>query len=67
MLNRNRTLFHTELEGGSDFELPMREGWVYSVPFDAKRGQTLDIAVDTVEPGFVDPLDHSDWAGRARR
>ncbi len=56
MLNRNRTLFHAELEGDSDFELPMREGWVYSVPFIAKRGQTIDIAVDTVEPGFVDPL-----------
>ncbi len=56
MMNRNRTLFHAELEGDSSFELPMREGWVYSVPFDAKRGQTLDIAVDTVEPGFVDPL-----------
>lgn len=56
MMNRNRTLFHAELEGDSSFELPMREGWVYSVPFDATRGQTLDIAVDTVEPGFVDPL-----------
>ena len=56
MMNRERTLFHAELEGDSDFELPMREGWVYSVPFDAVRGQTLDIAVATVEPGFVDPL-----------
>jgi tetratricopeptide (TPR) repeat protein len=56
MLNRTRTLFHAELEGDSNFELPMREGWVYSIPFDAVRGQTLDIAVDTVEPGFVDPL-----------
>ena len=56
MMNRNRTLFHAELEGDSSFELPMREGWVYSVPFDAKHGQTLDISVDTVEPGFVDPL-----------
>ena len=56
MMNRSRTLFHAELEGDSNFELPMREGWVYSVPFDAKRGQRLDIAVDTVEPGFVDPL-----------
>ena len=56
MMNRNRTLFHAELEGESSFELPMREGWVYSVPFDAVRDQTLDIAVDTVEPGFVDPL-----------
>lgn len=56
MMNRNRSLFHAELEGDSNFELPMREGWVYSVPFDAQRGQTLDIAVATVEPGFVDPL-----------
>ncbi len=56
MMNRSRALFHAELEGESSFELPMREGWVYSVPFDAKRGQTLDITVDTVEPGFVDPL-----------
>jgi len=56
MMNRNRSLFHAELEGDSSFELPMREGWVYSVPFDALRGQTLDIAVATVEPGFVDPL-----------
>ena len=56
MMNRNRSLFHAELEGDSSFELPMREGWVYSVPFDAVRGQTLDITVATVEPGFVDPL-----------
>ena len=56
MMNRSRTLFHAELEGDSRFELPMREGWVYSVPFEAKRGQRLEIAVDTVEPGFVDPL-----------
>jgi len=56
MMNRSRSLFHAELEGDSSFELPMREGWVYSVPFDALRGQTLDIAVATVEPGFVDPL-----------
>ncbi len=56
MLNRSRTLFHAELDGDSSFELPMREGWVYSIPFDAKRGQTLDIDVSTVAPGFVDPL-----------
>ena len=56
MLNRDRTLFHAELEGDSTFELPMREGWVYSIPFDAKRGQKIDIAVATVAPGFVDPL-----------
>ena len=55
-LNRDRTLFHAELDGDSNFELPMREGWVYSIPFDATRGQSVDIAVDTVEPGFVDPL-----------
>ena len=56
MLNRSRTLFHAELEGDSTFELPMREGWVYSIPFDAKRGQVVDIDVSTVAPGFVDPL-----------
>ena len=56
MRNRSRTLHHAELEGDSNFELPMREGWVYSIPFDAKRGQLLDIDVSTVEPGFVDPL-----------
>ena len=56
MLNRSRTLFHAELEGDSEFELPMREGWVYSIPFDAKRGQTIDIGVTTSAPGFVDPL-----------
>lgn len=56
MLNRSRTLFHAELEGDSTFELPMREGWVYSIPFDAKRNQVLDIDVSTVAPGFVDPL-----------
>jgi len=56
MLNRSRTLFHAELDGNSNFELPMREGWVYSIPFDAKRGQKLDIDVSTVAPGFVDPL-----------
>ncbi len=55
-LNRSRSLFHAELEGDSEFELPMREGWVYSIPFDAKRGQKLDIGVSTVAPGFVDPL-----------
>ena len=56
MMNRSRTLFHAELEGDSSFEVPMREGWVYSVPFDAVHGQTLDISVATIEPGFVDPL-----------
>ncbi len=56
MMNGERALFHAELEGSSQFELPMREGWVYSIPFQAARGQTVDIAVDTVEPGFVDPL-----------
>ncbi len=56
MMNRSRTLFHEELQGDSSFELPMREGWVYSIPFDAKRGQEVDISVATVAPGFVDPL-----------
>ena len=56
MRNRSRTLFHAELEGDSRFQLPMREGWVYSIPFDGKRGQQLDITVATAEPGFVDPL-----------
>ena len=56
MRNRSRTLFHAELDGSSNFQLPMREGWVYSIPFDAVRGQELDIKVATGEPGFVDPL-----------
>ena len=56
MRNRSRTLFHAELEGDSRFQLPMRDGWVYSIPFDGKRGQQLDITVATAEPGFVDPL-----------
>ena len=56
MLNRSRSLAHAELTGDSKFELPMREGWVYSIPFDAKRGQKLNIDVSTVAPGFVDPL-----------
>jgi len=56
MRNRSRSLFHAELTGNSNFELPMREGWVYSIPFDAKRGQVLDLSVKTVAPGFVDPL-----------
>ena len=56
MRNRSRTLFHAELDGSSNFQLPMREGWVYSIPFDAVRGQELDITVATGQPGFVDPL-----------
>jgi tetratricopeptide (TPR) repeat protein len=56
ILNRTRNFFHSELEGDSSFELPMREGWVYNIPFDAVAGQTVDISVDTVAPGFVDPL-----------
>ncbi len=56
MRNRSRTLFHAELEDSSNFQLPMREGWVYSIPFDGVRGQELDITVATGEPGFVDPL-----------
>lgn len=54
--NRTRNFFHSELEGASSFELPMREGWVYNIPFDAVAGQTVEIDVDTVAPGFVDPL-----------
>lgn len=56
MLNRSRSLVHAELQGDSNFELPMREGWVYTIPFEAKRGQKIDIDVSTVAPGFVDPL-----------
>ena len=56
MLNRNRTLFHAELEGDSDFELPMREGWVYSIPSTPSAVRRWISAWDTVEPGFVDPL-----------
>ncbi len=56
MLNRSRSFYHSELQGDSQFQLPMREGWVYSVPFNAEKGQTVSIDVDTVEPGFVDPL-----------
>jgi tetratricopeptide (TPR) repeat protein len=56
LLNRTRNFYHSELEGDSSFELPMREGWVYNIPFEAVAGQTVDISVDTVAPGFVDPL-----------
>lgn len=56
MRNRSRSFYHSELQGDSQFQLPMREGWVYSIPFNAAKGQTVDIDVDTVEPGFVDPL-----------
>jgi hypothetical protein len=34
----------------------MREGWVYNIPFSAIAGQTLNVDVATVAPGFVDPL-----------
>jgi tetratricopeptide (TPR) repeat protein len=54
--NRTRNFYHTELEGDSQFDLPMREGWVYNIPFSAVAGQTVDIDVETVAPGFVDPL-----------
>lgn len=54
--NRTRNFFHSELDGDSNFELPMREGWVYNIPFTATAGQTVDIDVSTVAPGFVDPL-----------
>ena len=56
LLNRTRGFYHSELQGDSRFQLPMREGWVYSLPFNANAGQTVDIDVDTTEPGFVDPL-----------
>jgi tetratricopeptide (TPR) repeat protein len=54
--NRTRNFYHTELNGDSQFELPMREGWVYNIPFSAVAGQTLNVDVATVAPGFVDPL-----------
>ena len=56
MRNRTRSLKHRELLGDSQLNLPMRAGWVYTVPFRASAGQTVDIDVDTLEPGFVDPL-----------
>lgn len=56
LLNRTRNFFHSELDGDSNFELPMREGWVYNIPFNAVAGQTVDIDVETIAPGFVDPL-----------
>ena len=54
--NRTRNFHHRELAGDSQFELTMRQGWVHSIPFRAAAGQTVDIDVETVEPGFVDPL-----------
>ncbi len=54
--NRTRNFYHTEIAGESQFDLPMREGWVYNIPFSATSGQTVDIDVQTVAPGFVDPL-----------
>lgn len=54
--NRTRNFYHTELDGDSQFDLPMREGWVYNIPFSAVAGQTVDIDVETLAPGFVDPL-----------
>jgi len=54
--NRTRNFYHTEIDGDSQFDLPMREGWVYNIPFTATSGQTVDIDVETVAPGFVDPL-----------
>jgi tetratricopeptide (TPR) repeat protein len=56
MINSTRNFYHTELKGDSQFELPMREGWVYNIPFSAVAGQTLNVDVATVAPGFVDPL-----------
>lgn len=54
--NRSRNFYHRELSGDSWFELTMRQGWVYNIPFRATAGQTVDIDVATAEPGFVDPL-----------
>ncbi len=54
--NHSRSFYHSELAGDSQFELTMRDGWVYNIPFRAAAGQTLDIDVETVVPGFVDPL-----------
>jgi tetratricopeptide (TPR) repeat protein len=54
--NRTRNFYHTALQGDGQFELPMREGWVYNIPFEATAGQTVDINVETLAPGFVDPL-----------
>lgn len=56
VLNRTRNFYHTELEGDGQFELPMREGWVYNIPFNATAGQTVNVDVETLAPGFVDPL-----------
>ena len=56
IMNRTRNFYHTELKGDGQFELPMREGWVYNIPFTAVAGQTVDIDVETLAPGFVDPL-----------
>jgi tetratricopeptide (TPR) repeat protein len=57
MRNRTRSFYHVGLEASAtDFTLPMREGWVYSIPFDAVAGQVVNIDVETVAPGFVDPL-----------
>jgi tetratricopeptide (TPR) repeat protein len=54
--NRTRNFYHVELNTSSQFELPMREGWVYNIPFDGTAGQTLNVDVATLAPGFVDPL-----------
>ena len=56
LMNRSRALTHEALEGDSQFELTMREGWVYTIPFTATRGKLVNIDVATLEPGFVDPL-----------
>ena len=67
MLNRNRSLFHAELEGDSNFDLPMRDGWVYSIPFDATRGQTLDIRGGHGRARLCRSADYSDRAERQGR
>ena len=52
----SRSYTHSELTGDSQFDLTMRDGWIHSIPFQAKAGQTVSIDVETVAPGFVDPL-----------
>jgi len=54
--NGSRNFYHTELFSSSEFELPMRDGWVYNIPFNATSGQVANIDVTTIAPGFVDPL-----------
>ena len=62
-LNRDRTLFHAELDGDSNFELPMREGWVYSIPFDRHTWSVSGYRGGYSRARFCRSLDHSDRAG----